>query len=621
VSRWSILSVAIEREGDVVAVRQRARRISQLLGFDIHSQTRIATAVSEIARNAVSYAGGGRGEFSLSGADVPQRLIIRIRDKGPGITGLQTILAGRYKSRTGLGLGIAGARRLMDDCHIETGEEKGTTVTLHKCLPRGAELLAPPALVQISQQIAAEEAGDPLVEIRAQNQELMRSLEELGERQEESFRLNEELKSTNKAVVALYAELNSKSVELKELNRTLEDRVVCAIAERELAEESLRQSQKMEAVGQLTGGIAHDFNNLLQVITGNIDILGRNLPEDAERLRRAADNAMRGAERAAILTQRLLAFSRRQPLAPRPIEVNALVGGMLEIIRRALGEPVEMETVLAGNLWRVEADPNQLENALLNLAVNARDAMQSGGKLTIETMNTNLDEVYSRENPEVVPGPYVAVCVTDTGSGMSKKTMARVFEPFFTTKDVGRGTGLGLSMVYGFVKQSGGHIRLFSEEGHGTTVKIYLPRLFGIAVEDEIASELSVPQSGKDEVILVVEDDEDVRVYSVDVLRELGYRVLEAEDGPSALRVLEEQDRVDLIFSDIMLTGGINGAQLVREARSRCPHLKALFTSGYARDAILDSGGLDADVQMIGKPFTFVGLASRVRDVLDSTAA
>jgi signal transduction histidine kinase len=619
VSWWSILSVAIEREGDVVAVRQRARRISQLLGFDIHSQTRIATAVSEIARNAVSYGGGGRAEFSLSGADVPQRLIIRIRDKGPGITGLQTILAGGYKSRTGLGLGIAGARRLMDDFGIETGGERGTTVTLHKSLPRGAEFFAPPALVQISQQIAAEEAGDPLVEIRAQNQELMRSLHELRERQEESIRLNEELKSTNKAVVALYAEINTKSVELKELNRTLEDRVVCAIAEREIAEDSLRQSQKMEAVGQLTGGIAHDFNNLLQVITGNLDVLGRNLPEDAKRLRRAADNAMRGAERAAILTQRLLAFSRRQPLAPKPIEVNGLVGGMSEIIRRALGEPVEMETVLADSLWRVEADPNQLENALLNLAVNARDAMPTGGKLTIETMNTHLDEVYSRENPEVMPGAYVAVCVTDTGSGMSTKTMARVFEPFFTTKDVGRGTGLGLSMVYGFVKQSGGHIKLYSEEGQGTTVKIYLPRLFGIAPEDEIASEPCVPQGHKDEVILVVEDDEDVRVYSVDVLRELGYRVLEAEDGPSALRVLEEQDRIDLIFSDIMLTGGINGAELVREARSRCPHLKALFTSGYARDAILDNGRLDADVQMIGKPFTFVGLASRVRDVLDST--
>jgi CheY-like chemotaxis protein len=327
---------------------------------------------------------------------------------------------------------------------------------------------------------------------------------------------------------------------------------------------------------------------------------------------------MRGAERAAILTQRLLAFSRRQPLEPKAIEINALVAGMSEIIRRTLGEPIEIETVLAGGLWRVEADPNQLENALLNLAVNARDAMPAGGKLTIETTNTRLDEAYSRENAEVIPGQYVAVCVTDTGSGMSKGTMMRIFEPFFTTKEVGRGTGLGLSMVYGFVKQSGGHVKVYSELGHGTTVKLYLPRLFGAVPEEEIAPDHLIPQGHQNEVILVVEDDEDVRVYSVEALRDLGYRVLEAQDGPSALRLLERENRIDLIFSDVVLLGGMNGPELVREIHTKSPGLKVLFTSGYARDAVVHNGRLDPDVQMIVKPFSFADLASRVRGVLDA---
>jgi PAS domain S-box-containing protein len=383
--------------------------------------------------------------------------------------------------------------------------------------------------------------------------------------------------------------------------------------------ETLRQSQKMETLGQLTGGVAHDFNNLLQIVQGNLDILQRNLASDSPRLRRAVDNALTGAKRAATLTQRLLAFSRRQPLAPKVIDVNKLVGGMSELLHRTLGETIELETVLAAGLWRVEADPNQLENALLNLAVNARDAMQEGGKLTIETHNTHLDRAYSAQNAEVVPGQYVVICVSDTGTGMDEATASRVFEPFFTTKEVGKGTGLGLSMVYGFVKQSGGHVKIYSEIDHGTTLRIYLPRLLGASEEELEAAAPLVPEGTREETILVCEDDDDVRAYSVEVLRELGYRVLEAYDGASALRLLNRQDgRVDLLFSDVVLPGGMTGADLAVEARALRPNLKVLFTTGYARDAIVHHGRLDAGVELITKPFSYEELAARVRDVLDA---
>jgi PAS domain S-box-containing protein len=406
---------------------------------------------------------------------------------------------------------------------------------------------------------------------------------------------------------------------LRELNQSLEARVADAIAERERAEEALRQSQKMEAVGQLTGGIAHDFNNLLTVITGNVDAARRHLSESGEaRVLRALGNAAVGAERAAVLTQRLLAFSRRQPLAPKPTDVNRLVTGMSDLLHRTLGETIEVETVLAAGLWRTEVDPHQLENAILNLAVNARDAMPDGGKLTIETANTHLDRSYVSANAEVAPGQYVAICVSDTGTGMDAQTVGRAFEPFFTTKEVGKGTGLGLSQVYGFVKQSGGHLKIYSEIGHGTTLRIYLPRLIGGAAEEEVRSERLIPEGSQDETILVCEDDDDVRAYTVEVLRELGYRVLEAHDGPSALRLLERQEgAVDLLFTDVVLPAGMTGALLAKAAREMRPDLKVLFTTGYARNAIVHHGRLDAGVELITKPFTYADLAARVRDMLD----
>jgi CheY-like chemotaxis protein len=379
----------------------------------------------------------------------------------------------------------------------------------------------------------------------------------------------------------------------------------------------------MEAVGQLTGGIAHDFNNLLTVVTGNIGMAQRALDSanvtDA-RTRRALTGAMKGAERAATLTQRLLAFSRRQPLAPKVVNVDKLVLGMSDLLQRSLGELIELQIVVAPGLWRVEADPNQLESAILNLAVNARDAMPAGGKLVIETANARLDEKYAASHAEVPAGQYVMIAVTDSGTGMSKTVVDRVFEPFYTTKEIGKGTGLGLSMIYGFIKQSGGHVKIYSEEGQGTTVKMYLPRLLREAEEEDESGSFTAgfEASPRQETILVVEDDDDVRAYTVDCLRELGYRVLEAHDGPSALRLLERQETpVDLLFTDIVMPA-MTGRELADEAQKRQPRLRVLYTSGYTRNAIVHAGRLDPGVDMIAKPFTFEALSEKVRDALDA---
>ena len=407
---------------------------------------------------------------------------------------------------------------------------------------------------------------------------------------------------------------------LRELNASLEQQVIERTAELRRQEEALRQSQKMEAVGQLTGGIAHDFNNLLQIIMGNLEALQRNLPADSGRLQRAADNAMAGARRAASLTQRLLAFSRRQPLNPKPVDPNALVGSMSDLLHRTLGETITVEAVRGAGVWRVEVDPTGLESAILNLAVNARDAMPDGGRLTIETANAHLDEAYARTHSEVRPGQYVVLAVSDTGVGMDQATIAQAFEPFFTTKPVGQGTGLGLSQVYGFVKQSGGHLKIYSEVGQGTSIKLYLPRLERAATEADLPIEPRIPEGTAAELILVLEDDDDVRAHSVEVLAELGYRVIEASDGPTALRLLRRQAHVDLLFTDVVLPGGMTGAQVAAEAQAIQPGLKILFTTGYARNAIVHNGRLDAGVQLITKPFTFADLAAKVRDVLDGLA-
>jgi PAS domain S-box-containing protein len=389
------------------------------------------------------------------------------------------------------------------------------------------------------------------------------------------------------------------------------------------AEERLQQSQKMESIGQLTGGVAHDFNNLLTVIIGNLEALQRHLQDDGVDLgglKRSADNAMRGARRGESLTQRLLAFSRQQPLDPTSVDVGRLVTGMSDLLRRTLGEQVAVETVLAGGLWRAHADPNQLEVAIVNLAVNARDAMPNGGKLTIETANVHLDERYAATQAEVLPGQYVMLAVTDNGTGMPAEVKARAFDPFFTTKDVGQGTGLGLSQVYGFVKQSRGHVKIYSEVGEGTTVKIYLPRHHARADEADEEMVCPRPRGAQNETILVVEDDVDVRNYSSESLRELGYRVLEASHARAAIGLLEIHPEIAVLFTDIGLPGGMNGRQLAEEARKHRPDLKVLFTTGYARNAIVHEGRLDPGVELLTKPFSQSALGEKLRDIIDAKA-
>ncbi len=404
---------------------------------------------------------------------------------------------------------------------------------------------------------------------------------------------------------------------LRDLNANLEREIAARTEQLRANEEALRQAQKMEAVGQLTGGVAHDFNNILQVIVGNLELIRRLAPPDLGRIHRSAEQALNGARQASSLTQRLLAFSRRQPLDPKPLDVNSLVNGISELLNRSLGETISVETVRGAGLWRIEADANALESAILNLAVNARDAMPEGGRLTIETMNAYVDEAYAVAHAEVVPGQYVLISVSDTGVGMDSETVRRAFEPFFTTKPVGQGTGLGLSQVYGFVKQSGGHVKIYSEVGQGTTVKIYLPRLQRSVDEEIPHSSMPVPEGNPHETILVVEDDHNVRSYSVEALRDLGYHVIEASDGPSAIRILETKTPVDLLFTDVVLPGGMTGAQVAAQARELRPGLKILFTTGYARNAIFHHGRLDKGVQLITKPFSFTDLAGKVRDVLD----
>ena len=391
-------------------------------------------------------------------------------------------------------------------------------------------------------------------------------------------------------------------------------------AELDAAQEALRQSQKMEAVGQLTGGIAHDFNNMLAVVIGSLDLLDRRIGTSDARAKRYVDAAAEGARRAALLTQRLLAFSRQQPLQPETVDVNKLVSDMSDLLRHSLGGDVRLETVLAGGLWRTHADPNQLENVILNLAINGRDAMHSGGRLTIETANCHLDARYVASQMGVSAGQYVMVAVTDTGSGMKPEVIAKAFDPFFTTKEVGKGTGLGLSQVYGFVKQTGGHVKIYSEIGQGTTIKVYLPRLSGSEADqrdDPVDAEVLLGES--QEVVLVVEDEAAVRQFSVEALTELGYRVLEADGAAAALRLIDAHPEIALMFTDIVMPE-VNGAKLAEEARRRRPGLPVLFTTGYTRNAVVHNGVLDQGVELIGKPFTITELAAKVRAAIELPA-
>ena len=396
------------------------------------------------------------------------------------------------------------------------------------------------------------------------------------------------------------------------------DRIVGAtrdITDRVKTEDRLRDAQRMEAVGQLTGGVAHDFNNLLQVIRGNLELLEPAV-EDNPAAHRRLTNALHGADRAAQLTRQLLAFARRQPLAPQVINLSRLIGDMADLLRRTLGEGVEVETVVGGGLWNTLADPAQVESTLLNLALNARDAMPEGGRLTVEVANAALDEAYTRDIDEVTPGQYVLIAVSDSGEGMSEQTRARVFEPFFTTKADGKGSGLGLSMVYGFVRQSNGHIRIYSEPGHGTTVKLYLPR-----TTQAMAPTLTVqtiPDKGANQTVLVVEDEPHVRASAVSMLVALGYRCLEASDAASALALLEAGAAIDLVFTDVVMPGPMKTRDFATQVNERWPGLPVLFTSGYTENAIVHHGRLDEGVSLLSKPYGRLDLSRRVAQLLQA---
>lgn len=388
------------------------------------------------------------------------------------------------------------------------------------------------------------------------------------------------------------------------------------LTEKQAAEAQMRQAQKMDAVGQLTGGVAHDFNNILTVITGTIGILADAVADDPQlsAIAKMIDDA---AERGASLTKHLLAFARKQPLQPREIDINTLVLETIKLLRPTLGEHIQINTQLATSAWPALVDPNQLTTAILNLSLNARDAMPSGGKLVVETGNIHLDEAYAAMNRDVTAGNYVMVAVSDTGTGISPANLERVFDPFFTTKEVGKGTGLGLSMVFGFVKQSNGHIKIYSEVGHGTTVKIYLPRATGVS-DTPVESLASIRVAGGHETILVVEDDNLVRRYVMTQIESLGYKTLEASRASEALEIIDARNNIDLLFTDVIMPGAMNGRQLVDEALVRRPGLKTLFTSGYTENAIVHHGRLDTGVLLLAKPYRKSDLARMIRLALDS---
>lgn len=432
--------------------------------------------------------------------------------------------------------------------------------------------------------------------------------------------VNADITERKRSLMQLHAFRETLEEHVRERTRQLE-------AENEArlkAEALLRQAQKMEAVGQLTGGIAHDFNNLLTLIVGGLETIGRQLQlmtgsPAVSRMTRARDVALQGAQRAASLTNRLLAFSRQQALDPKPLDTNKLIAGMGDFLQRTLGESVELETVLAGGLWRTFADANELENALLNLVLNARDAIESNGKVTVETGNCYLDDAYVSTLPEPVsPGQYVMVAVADNGRGMDAKTVERAFEPFFTTKEVGKGTGLGLSQVYGFVRQSAGNVKIYSELGEGTTVKIYLPRFIGDEAEPPSSDKTRERNEALgSETLLVVEDDALLRAYTVELLEDLGYRLFNARNAATALDILAREPHIDLLFTDVVIPGGMNGRALAEEALRLRPGLKVLFTTGYTRNAIVHHGRLDPGVDLLGKPYTPNDLAAKIRSILD----
>ncbi|WP_342153259.1 ATP-binding protein [Methylorubrum sp. SB2] len=611
--RWPLLTSVVEHEDDILMVRQRVRSLAERLGFALQDQTRIATAVSEIARNAYSYAGGGRVEYGLDDADEGQSLVIRLSDQGPGIAELDAILEGRYRSTTGLGIGITGSRRLMDRFEVETAPGRGTSVTFAKRLPAGTETFTGPRLATLAEAVARARTDEPLVALREQNRELMRSLAELAERRDEAERLNRELAETNRGVVALYAELEDRAARLREAGASLEGQVAARTAElaqanarllaeaveRERMEQDLRQSQKLEAVGQLTGGVAHDFNNLLTIIRSSVDFLRRpDLPED--RRKRYMDAVSDTVDRAAKLTGQLLAFARRQALKPEVFDVGERLRAVADMLDTVTGARIRVSVEAGEEPALVRADLNQFETALVNMAVNARDAMDGTGALTMSVRAGQA--MPSIRGQAGARGPFAAVSLTDTGSGIDEDVLLRIFEPFFTTKEVGRGTGLGLSQVFGFAKQSGGDIEVTSEVGTGTTFTLYLPEVIDAAVATAATeAEADLAPNGHGQRILVVEDNLDVGRFCTQILEDLGYApewVVNAEEALERLGSTGGEFRA--VFSDVVMPG-MGGIELAKALRIRLPDMPVVLASGYSHVLASEEGH---GFELLNKPYS-----------------
>ncbi|POR42196.1 ATP-binding protein [Methylobacterium sp. V23] len=611
--RRPLLTTRVEHEDDIVTVRQRVRRLAERLGFGVQDQTRIATAVSEIARNAYGYAGGGKIEYGLDEEGGGQSLAIRIVDKGPGIADLDAILEGRYRSTTGLGIGITGSRRLMDRFDIVSEVGRGTVVTFGKRLPPGTETFSGPRLASLAEDVARARTEEPAAALREQNRELLRSLAELAEREDEAHRLNRELAETNRGVVALHAELEAQAEQLREAGASLESqvaertaelaqanvRLLAEAAERERMELDLRQSQKLEAVGQLTGGVAHDFNNLLTIIRSSVDFLRRpDLPE--ERRKRYMDAVSDTVDRAAKLTSQLLAFARRQSLKPEVFDVGERLRAVADMLDTITGARIRVKVEADGGPVLVRADVNQFETAVVNIAVNARDAMDGVGTLTMRVLPGQV--MPSIRGHAGSSGPFAAISLTDTGSGIPEDVLARIFEPFFTTKEVGRGTGLGLSQVFGFTKQSGGDVEVTSEVGRGTAFTLYLPEVSCGVVEAPPADpEAGLILGGDGQRVLVVEDNLEVGRFATQILEDLGYAPEWAVNAEAALERLGlDGAGFAAVFSDVVMPG-MGGLELAKALLVRLPDLPVVLASGYSHVlASEDSHGFE----LLHKPYS-----------------
>ena len=623
--RWPLLTTVVENEDDIVTVRRRVRLLSERLGFGVQDQTRIATAVSEIARNAFSYAGGGRVIYGVDEDEGTQSLAVRIEDLGPGIADLDAILEGRYRSMTGLGIGITGSRRLMDRFEITSVVSEGTVVSFAKRIPPSGGSLTGRSLGTLAEEVARSRADEPNVALRDQNRDLMRSLAELAEREEEAQRLNRELAETNRGVVALYAELEAQAALLREAGATLETQVMARTAEladanlrlqaeaveRERMEQDLRQSQKLEAVGQLTGGVAHDFNNLLTIIRSSVDFLRRpDLAED--RRRRYMDAVSEAVDRAAKLTGQLLAFARRQALTPEVFDIGRRLASVADMLDTLGGARLQLSIEVPEEPCFIRADLNQFETAVVNMAVNARDAMEGAGTLTMRVACGM--PIPSIRGHAAAPGPFVAVSIIDTGVGIPKDVLPRIFEPFYTTKEVGRGTGLGLSQVFGFAKQSGGDVEVDSEPGEGTRFTLYLPQVMVAPVEATLAeTEAEAPFAVDGQRVLVVEDNVEVGRFATQILQDLGYETHWAINAEEALdRLGTDGAGFDAVFSDVVMPG-MGGFELAKVIRLRWPRLPVVLASGYSHVlAREDDHGFD----LLHKPYSADQVGRALRRVI-----